>query len=227
MPRRRRRLNSPAASADPVEPPETSACARPSATARAAWTIEASGVERAASAGSAALAIDTGASTTSTPSGTAPISAAGPKRSTRVPRSAAIAAPAATSAAPRSAPLASTATVTGSVIPAAPLVVVLVLVLVGRDDLAPGVGAAVRAHPVGTARVVAVRALVHRGRADLVLRAPLAGARTRLLLLWDGHRRCRVPTTLRWAGRPGHGGYREAVLAPPRSGGLVVYEPEA
>ena len=41
---------------------------RPSATARAACTIEASGVERTARAGSAALAIETGASTTSTPS---------------------------------------------------------------------------------------------------------------------------------------------------------------
>ncbi len=69
MPRSRRRLNSPAASAEPVEPPETRACARPSATARAAWTIEASGVERTANAGSAALAIEIGASTTSTLSG--------------------------------------------------------------------------------------------------------------------------------------------------------------
>ena len=45
MPRSRRRLNSPAASAEPVEPPDTSACARPSATALAAWTIDASGVD--------------------------------------------------------------------------------------------------------------------------------------------------------------------------------------
>jgi hypothetical protein len=105
-------LNSPAASADPVEPPDTSACARPSATALAAWTIEASGVERTANAGSAALAIDTGASTTSTPSATGPISPWGPNRITCVPAAAAVAAPAATSAGPRSAPPASTATVT-------------------------------------------------------------------------------------------------------------------
>ncbi len=43
-----------------MEPPETSAWARPSATALAACTIEASGVERTAKAGSAALAIETG-----------------------------------------------------------------------------------------------------------------------------------------------------------------------
>ena len=48
MPRSRRRLKSAAASAEPVEPPETSAWARPSATALAACTIEASGVERTA-----------------------------------------------------------------------------------------------------------------------------------------------------------------------------------
>src|SRR5262249_32692525 len=59
MPRSRRRLNSAAASAEPVEPPDTSASAWPAATARAAWTIDASGVVRTANAGSAALAIDT------------------------------------------------------------------------------------------------------------------------------------------------------------------------
>ena len=91
-------LNTPAAIAAPVEPPETSASASPAATALTARTIDASGVERTARAGSAALAIDTGASTTSTPLGTPPISAAGPNRRTRVPRSAAAAAPAATSA---------------------------------------------------------------------------------------------------------------------------------
>ena len=70
-------LNRPAASAAPVEPPATSACARSSATARAAWTIEASGVERTALTGSGALAIETGASTTSTPSATSPIARRG------------------------------------------------------------------------------------------------------------------------------------------------------
>ena len=112
MPRSRRRLNRPAARAEPVEPPETSACALPSATARAAWTIEASGVERTANAGSAAFAIETGASTISTPGPTDRISAAGPKRTTPIPWAAARVAPSATSWGPRSAPPASTATVT-------------------------------------------------------------------------------------------------------------------
>ena len=67
MPGARLMLKSPAASAAPVPPAHTSACARPSATARAACTIEASGVARAARAGSALLAIETGASITSTP----------------------------------------------------------------------------------------------------------------------------------------------------------------
>ncbi len=103
-------LNRPAASAAPVPPAHTSACARPSPTAFAACTIDASGVARTALTGSALLATDTGASTNSTPSGTGPISRAGPNRSTRTPCSAARAAPAATSAGPRSAPFASTAT---------------------------------------------------------------------------------------------------------------------
>ncbi len=60
-------LNVPAASAAPVEPAHTSACALPSATARVACTIEACGVERTAATGSAAFAIDTGASTTAHP----------------------------------------------------------------------------------------------------------------------------------------------------------------
>src|SRR5271154_3036115 len=110
MPRARLMLNVPAASAAPVPPAHTSACARPAASALAACTIEASGVERAALTGSGALAIDTGASTTSTPVGSAPSSAAGPNRITCAPCSLAIAAPAATSAGPRSAPLQSTAT---------------------------------------------------------------------------------------------------------------------
>ena len=47
-----------------MPPAHTSACALPSATARAACTIEASGVARAALTGSALFAIETGASTT-------------------------------------------------------------------------------------------------------------------------------------------------------------------
>ena len=113
MPRARLMLNEPAASAAPVPPAHTSACALPSATARAACTIEASGVVRAALTGSGLLAIETGASTISTPPCSSPSCAAGPNRITRAPCAAAIAAPAATSAGPRSAPLQSTATTGG------------------------------------------------------------------------------------------------------------------
>jgi glycerol-3-phosphate acyltransferase PlsX len=60
-PRARLMWKRPAASAAPVEPPETSASARPSATACTACTIEASGVARTARAGSWALATETGA----------------------------------------------------------------------------------------------------------------------------------------------------------------------
>ncbi len=113
MPRSRLMLNRPAASAEPVEPPDTSACASPLATALAARTIDASGVERTACAGSDAFAIETGASITVTPGPTSPISPAGPYSSTSIaPAAAAFVAPAATSAGPRSAPPASTATVT-------------------------------------------------------------------------------------------------------------------
>src|SRR6185369_107642 len=80
--------------------------------------------------------------------------------------------------------LTSTATVTGSV-------VVVVIVVVHVHDLAPGVEPAMRADPVRTARPVALRAAVHRGSGDLMLCPALRGARVRLLLLGDGHRRCR------------------------------------
>jgi hypothetical protein len=113
-PRARLKEKSEAASAVPVEPPETSASARPAATASTACTIDACGLPRTARAGSAALAIESGASTISTPSAAGPSSAAGPNSSTRVPAAAARAAPRATSAGPRSAPFASTATVTCS-----------------------------------------------------------------------------------------------------------------
>jgi hypothetical protein len=114
MPRARLTLKRPAANAAPVPPAQTSACARPSATARAACTIEACGIARTAAVGSGLLAIETGASTTSMPGAGAPIWPAGPNSSTRTPRAAASLAPAATSAAPKSAPLASTATTTTS-----------------------------------------------------------------------------------------------------------------
>ena len=195
-------LKIPAASAAPVPPAHTSASARPSATARAALTIEASGVVRAAFTGSGAFAIETGESSTSTPAGSAPRLSAGPNSSTRTPRSAASAAPAATSPGPRSAPLQSTAT-TGCRSPgAAPcgragrqrpsrsgmLVIVLVIGCGRAHDLAPGVEAADRADPVGTAGVVALGAGVDRRSVDPVLGAPLGGAAVRLLFLWYRHR---------------------------------------
>src|SRR5919201_3667987 len=112
MPEARLMLKRPAASAGPVEPPLTNASASPLATARVARTIDASGLARLARTGSGAFAMETGASTTSTPSGTSPKASAGPKSTTRTPCEAAIAAPAATSAGPRAGPFAATATVT-------------------------------------------------------------------------------------------------------------------
>ena len=196
-PRERLTWNRPAASAAPVEPPETSASARPSATACTACTIEAFGVERTARAGSPAFAIETGASTTSSP-GAGSISAAGPKTSTRIPpRDAASAPPRATSRGPASAPVASSAIVSGWTAAMCrgdhSLVVVIVIVVVHVHDLTTGVGAAGGAHPVRAARRAALRARVDRGRRDLVRRAALVRARVRLLLLGDGHgRRKRV-----------------------------------
>src|SRR3954471_14901289 len=192
MPCARFMLSRPAASAAPVEPPETSASARPSATAWAARTIDASFVERAAAAGPGTLAIETGASTISTRPGGASMSPnilAGPKRMERTPWRAAMAAPAATSAGPRSAPLASTATTTAPC-EAIGLAVVVAVVL-GRQDLTAAVVAAVLADPVRAARVVARRARVDRGRRDLVLRTTLGRAAVGLLLLRDGHERRR------------------------------------
>src|ERR1700730_13318869 len=191
MPRSRRRLNRPAASAEPVEPPETSACARPSATALAACTIDASGVDRTANAGSVAFAIETGASTTSTPSATEPISSAGPNSSTPIPAAAACAAPAATSAGPRSAPPASTATVT-TAYPLGGLVAVA-----RGEHLTPLVVTADRADAMWQPRAVAVRAGVVGRRWGLVLRAPLSRAGVGLLLLGDSHRRRSLVTAVR------------------------------
>ena len=196
MPRARLMLNRPAASAGPVEPPETSASASPVGDRARGADDRGVGVSSARRAtGSAALAIDTGASTTSTPAGDRRRSrAAGPNSSDAdALAAAASAAPAATSAGPRSAPLASTATVmviggrllsaadwpTGAFAPrrgAGPrwLVLVVVIVVVHVHDLAPGVDPAHRADPVRPARAVALRARVVRRRGDLVLRAALA-----------------------------------------------------
>src|SRR5439155_603893 len=70
------------------------------------------------------------------------------------------------------------------------LVVVLVIAAAGarRHDLAAGVGAANRAHPVRSPRAVAARARVQCRDADLVLGAALGGPAVRLLFLGDGHR---------------------------------------
>src|SRR5438270_1083187 len=234
-------LKVPAASAAPVPPAHTSACAVPCATARAACTIDASGVARTALAGSRLFAIETGASTTCTPGGSSPSSAAGPNRITRAPSRAAIAAPAATSAGPRSAPLQSTATVTPSgggassggvagVDPGATralFVAVLVIVIVrsGRCHLAARVRTADGTNPVRPARAVALRTRVQRGRPDLVLGAPLRGPAVRLLFLGNRHRkatrlpactlatRASTPSASPTAGRaPARGGDR----GPPR-----------
>ena len=112
---------------------------------------------RTARAGSGSLAIETGASTISTPSAC--------RRSRRRARTAAPVSPVPPLArlrarpprGPRSAPFASTATVTG-------LVVVIVVVRAGHvDHLTPPVAAAMRAHAVRPARLVALRAGVHDG----------------------------------------------------------------
>jgi hypothetical protein len=159
----------------PFEPPETTASARPSATARHAWTTEASGLRRTARAGP-----DLGRSTAArrrrgTPSGTAPSSARGrtagsgdrrgpPRRrrgrSRRYRRR------------PR---LASTATVSTTLPRRGRSVSVIVVVRAGvrRDDGAATVGPAVGAHAVRPAGLVALRALVDRLRRQLVLRAAL------------------------------------------------------
>src|SRR6202011_4896465 len=115
-----------------------------------------------------------------------PISRRGPNRSTPMPFSAARAAPAATSAGPRSAPPASTATVTTAC-------GLRELVAPARgDDFAPLVAAAHWADAVREPGAVACGARVIRGRADLVLSAPLRGAGVGLLLLGDGHGRRRL-----------------------------------
>src|ERR1700722_19471117 len=206
MPCARLMWAQPAASATPVEPLQTSACARPSPTAIAACTIEACGASRTALIGDGSLAIDSGASTISIPSPPSPSAAAGPNRITLTPWAAAMRAPAATSEGPRSAPLASTAT---TVTPGAPRgraprwlnrrplraagewpgasdqpsMFVIVVVLGRSDDLAPGVGPADRADAMRTPRRVAARAGIQRRREDLVVRAALRRTAVGLLLL--------------------------------------------
>ena len=196
-------LNSPAASAAPVPPAHTSACARPSATALAACTIEASGVgsHRARRVGALGdrhrrvhhlhAAVRCRSPSWRRRARTAVTRAPLRGRHRRAGR---------TSAGPRSAPLQSTAT-TGCVSGSERRRARSTRRELrrrrargrgrgrsGRDDLAAGVGAADRADAVRAARAVALRARVHGGRADLVLRAALGGAAVRLLFLGDGHR---------------------------------------
>ena len=97
-----------AASVGPVLPADTSASARPSPTAAAAWTIEASRFERTAATASSPALMVSGASTTSAcgPAASARSRPPGPNRRTGSPERAT---PSATAAGPWSAPFASTA----------------------------------------------------------------------------------------------------------------------
>jgi len=67
------------------------------------------------------------------------------------------------------------------------MLVIVIVRVVHVHDFATAVEPAVAAHAVRTARLSALRAVVDRGRRDLVLRPTLRGARVRLLLLRDGH----------------------------------------
>ena len=182
MPRSRRRLNSPAASAEPVEPPDTKRL-RPTVGDRAGRLDDRRLGRRADRVRGIGLLGDRDRARRRPrrPAGTAPISAAGPNSRTRIPSAAARAAPAATSRGPRSAPPASTATVTTRALSGDRLVPIR------NDDLAALVAAAHGADAVGKPRAVALRARVVGRRVDLVLRTALRGPRVGLLLLGDGH----------------------------------------
>ena len=188
IPRPRLMRNSEAASAVPVEPPETSASARPSATAATAATIEASGLARTARAGSSALAIETGASIDLDALGHLADLGRGPEQQHA---HAVLGHRGGSAARDLGGAVVGPVRVNrdGDRVGHRPLASDR-----GRDrarrlprHLAPVVEAAVRAHAVRTARRVALRAAVQRRRGDLVLRAALGGARMRLLLLGDGH----------------------------------------
>ena len=189
-------VQRPATSAAPVEPLQTSAWARPSATARAACDDRGlGGAAHRAARGRGSLAIETGASTISIPPPASPSSPAGPNSRISTP---------CCRGDPRPCGDLSRSEI-GAVgvdrddrhdqgLPV--LVVVLVVVLLRSDDLTAGVGPADRAHPVRSSRAVAARAGVERRGDDLVLRAPLRGAAVRLFLLWGLHRRGK-PTSRR------------------------------
>ena len=179
MPRARLMLNVPAASAAPVPPAQTSACARPSATARAACTIDACGRRaRRARPGPRPWRSRPARRSTSTPARQLAQLPAGPNRSTRAPwlrprsprrprprpvpgrrrcsrRPPPVVAPPAAQRTRRARPLASR--------PLGVVVLVIVIVRARRHDLTARVGAAHRAHPVRAARAVALRARVTAG----------------------------------------------------------------
>ncbi len=152
----------------------------PSATARAASTIEAPVFARTACAGSSLLEMPSGASATS-------IAGAGPPSAARSARRARRGCSVSRSAAARRA---------GHHLRDAPVGAEHVYCDCGDsgsrsdlrcDHLAAAVVAALRADPVRPPRRVALRALVDGRGVDRVLRAPLVGARVGLFLLWDGH----------------------------------------
>ena len=201
-PRERFTWNRPAASAAPVEPPETSASARPSATACTACTIEAFGVDAHGARGIGGLGDRDGRVDDVEPGrgldlrlGAEDQHADAAARTRRAHRRAR---PRAGRRRPRWRRARSSAAgrrpwpLSGP--PSGPaLVVVIVIVVVHVHDLTTGVGAAGGAHPVRAARRAALRAQVDRRRRDLVRRAALVRAGVRLLLLGDGHgRRKRV-----------------------------------
>ena len=159
----RRSSNRQAASIAPVFPAETTASARPSATARQAATSDESGFARTASAGVSPISITPLVSTSSSPPASRP---AAPNRIGAIASDAASRAPATISSGPRSAPIASTAMrITG-----------LRRGNAQRLDLAPVVRLAVRADAVRQLRLMADRALVDARRLDPVLRPALVAA---------------------------------------------------
>ena len=175
----RRMCSCPATSAAPVEPLQTSACARPSATARAACTIDASGV---AAHGAHRVGVlrdrERGVDDLDAVAGPAEV-----RRGAEQQHAHAL----------RGGEARGGGNLSRSEIGAVGVdrddrhlsVVVIVVVLARSDDLATRVRAAHRAHAMRPAGALAARARVDRGRSHLVLRAALGGAAVRLLLLWE------------------------------------------
>src|SRR3954451_5884930 len=180
-PGRRRISSSPAASIAPVFPAETTASARPSATARQATTRELSGLPRTASAGFSSMPISSVASISSRPPVSRP---AGPTRTGVTWSERAARAPATISPGARSPPSASTATRTGRM--------ELGSVEAERLDGPAVVALARGAEPVRPLRLVAVRAQVHARDLDAVLCTALVATGLRCLSLGDCHSRAGI-----------------------------------